>query len=106
MKHFLNRTSSFQFCSDKDKLHTFVSDIQSNTRRYISLFAEAADDLMPARSYVAVEEDSFDILMRQVRRDSTSNCFSTIMQHRNYNIFLTGYVFVDSSARASRGKRR
>lgn len=38
----------------------------SNTRRYMTLFAEAADDLLPAPSVQQTEEDVFDVLMRQV----------------------------------------
>lgn len=39
----------------------------TNTRRYMTLFAEAADELMPAPDVQDTEEDVFDVLMRQVR---------------------------------------
>lgn len=41
----------------------------TNTRRYISLFAEAADELMPQSSAHGTEDDVFDVLMRQVPFD-------------------------------------
>lgn len=54
------------FCSKEDKLNDFVTQVRSNTRRYVSLFADAADDLIPERSVCTFDEDSFDVLMRQV----------------------------------------
>ncbi len=54
------------FCSKEDKLNDFVTQVRSNTRRYVSLFADAADDLIPERSVGTFDEDSFDVLMRQV----------------------------------------
>ena len=54
-----------EHCSSDAALSSFTQDVQSNSRRYISLFAETADDLMPERSYGVVEEDSFDVLTRQ-----------------------------------------
>ena len=56
-----------EFCSKEDKLNDFVTQVRSNTRRYVSLFADAADDLIPERSVCTFDEDSFDVLMRQVR---------------------------------------
>jgi hypothetical protein len=58
---------SLQFCSTEERFRDFVSDIQSNARRYISIFSEAADDLMPESTFSVAEEDSFDVLMRQAR---------------------------------------
>jgi len=54
-----------EFCSTEERFRDFVSDIQSNARRYISIFSEAADDLMPESTFSVAEEDSFDVLMRQ-----------------------------------------
>ena len=54
-----------EHCGSDNALQTFQEDVQSNTRRYISLFSQCADELMPERSYGAVEEDSFDVLTRQ-----------------------------------------
>ena len=47
-----------EHCSSDAALSSFTQDVQSNSRRYISLFAESADELMPERSYGVVEEDS------------------------------------------------
>jgi hypothetical protein len=54
-----------EHCSSDAALSSFTQDVCSNSRRYISLFAESADELMPERSYGVVEEDSFDVLTRQ-----------------------------------------
>ena len=64
----LNTPHAFpQFCAEQERFRDFVSDIQSNARRYTSLFAEAADELMPESSVNITDEDSFDVLMRQAR---------------------------------------
>jgi DNA replicative helicase MCM subunit Mcm2 (Cdc46/Mcm family) len=42
--------------------------VRGNTRRYMALFAEAADELMPVATELHEEDDVFDVLMRQVRR--------------------------------------
>ncbi|CAI5480109.1 unnamed protein product [Closterium sp. Yama58-4] len=55
----------------------FVARIYGNARRYITLFAEAADDLMPEPSLAASgeerEEDVYDVLMRQRAEQHTEN---------------------------------
>mmetsp|Transcript_29073 Transcript_29073/g.71824 ORF Transcript_29073/g.71824 Transcript_29073/m.71824 type:complete len:727 (-) Transcript_29073:303-2483(-) len=61
----ISLTDLEEFCVKEEKFRDFVSDVQSNARRYISLFAEAADDVMPESTFAASEEDSFDVLMRQ-----------------------------------------
>ena len=40
--------------------------MRSNTRRYMTLFAEAADEVMPVATELHEEDDVFDVLMRQV----------------------------------------
>ncbi len=41
--------------------------VRGNTRRYLQLFAEAADDVMPVPTELHEEDDVFDVLMRQAR---------------------------------------
>jgi DNA replication licensing factor MCM7 len=57
-----------EFCSSKEGYENFPKSVQSNARRYASIFAEAADDIMPSSRIFGVsdEDDSFDVLMRQV----------------------------------------
>ncbi|CAI5970665.1 unnamed protein product [Closterium sp. NIES-65] len=54
-----------------------VARIYSNARRYITLFAEAADDLMPEPSLAGGgeerEEDVYDVLMRQRAEQHAEN---------------------------------
>ena len=59
-----------------------MADIQSNARRYISLFAEAADELMPESTLSVAEEDSFDVLMRQVR-----------LLLKEYSVQVAGFLY-------------
>jgi len=56
-----------EFCSSKEGYENFPKSVQSNARRYASIFAEAADDIMPSSRIFGVsdEDDSFDVLMRQ-----------------------------------------
>ena len=54
-----------QFCSHNAHLKEFPLNIQSNARRYASLFAEAAEELLPERTH-RVEQDSFGVLLQQV----------------------------------------
>jgi hypothetical protein len=44
-----------------------LNAVRGNTRRYLMLFAEAADDVMPPPTELNEEDDVFDVLMRQVR---------------------------------------
>ena len=52
--------------SGGDEWSRFARNVRDNTRRYLSLFADAADDLMPLpTSAFEGIEDVFDVLMRQ-----------------------------------------
>jgi hypothetical protein len=44
-----------------------LNAVRGNTRRYLMLFAEAADAVMPPPTELHEEDDVFDVLMRQVR---------------------------------------
>jgi len=49
-----------------DEWSRFARNVRDNTRRYLSLFADAADELMPLpTSAFEGTEDVFDVLMRQ-----------------------------------------
>ena len=49
-----------------DEWSRFARNVRDNTRRYLTLFADAADELMPApTSAFEGTEDVFDVLMRQ-----------------------------------------
>jgi hypothetical protein len=64
---FANLCELYQFCLTIEGYENFPEIVQSNARRYASIFAEAADDIMPRRIFgVSDEDDSFDVLMRQV----------------------------------------
>jgi DNA replicative helicase MCM subunit Mcm2 (Cdc46/Mcm family) len=68
--------SRHQFCAEEEAFGSFYDDVLSNTRRYVSFFAEAADELMPRRtSDIMDEDDTFDVLLRQV---------CTVMLHSTY----------------------
>mmetsp|Transcript_6802 Transcript_6802/g.18506 ORF Transcript_6802/g.18506 Transcript_6802/m.18506 type:complete len:732 (-) Transcript_6802:4077-6272(-) len=55
-----------EFCAEEEAFGSFYDDVLSNTRRYVSFFAEAADELMPRRtSDIMDEDDTFDVLLRQ-----------------------------------------
>jgi len=43
------------------------ASVKSNTRRYMQLFSEAADEAMPAATELHEDDDVFDVLMRQAR---------------------------------------
>ena len=63
-----NSFSRYQFCSEEEGFGSFYDNLLSNSRRYVSLFAEAADELMPRRaSDLMDEDDTFDILLQQVK---------------------------------------
>mmetsp|Transcript_13710 Transcript_13710/g.54198 ORF Transcript_13710/g.54198 Transcript_13710/m.54198 type:complete len:268 (-) Transcript_13710:2125-2928(-) len=55
-----------EFCAEEEGFGSFYDNLLSNSRRYVSLFAEAADELMPRRaSDLMDEDDTFDILLQQ-----------------------------------------
>ena len=66
----LMSTTVLQHSSDVAEL---VGNAENNTRRYQSLFCEAADDLMrdvtlfPPASMAVVPKDVFDVMLDQVR---------------------------------------
>ena len=49
----------------KDGAQEFLENVQSNTKQYLKLFAEAADDCLPEPS-VHVDDDVYDVLQAQV----------------------------------------
>ncbi len=52
--------------SGKEVAEEFLQNVETNTKQYLKLFAEAADDCLPAPS-VPVEDDVYDVLQAQVR---------------------------------------
>lgn len=52
-----------QFCKDSDE--DFWKRVKRNTRRYISLFAEAIDEIMPQPTEVFSVDEDCDVLMTQ-----------------------------------------
>ena len=63
-----NSFSRYQFCAEEEGFGSFYDNLLSNSRRYVSLFAEAADELMPrSTSDLMDEDDTFDILLQQVK---------------------------------------
>ncbi|KAH0461689.1 hypothetical protein IEQ34_009264 [Dendrobium chrysotoxum] len=72
------RTRSVQIELDdlfnyKDLDEEFLQRVTENTRRYISIFAEAVDELMPEPTELFSAEDDHDILMTQRAEDLTDN---------------------------------
>ncbi|KAI0511804.1 hypothetical protein KFK09_012436 [Dendrobium nobile] len=72
------RTRSVQIELDdlfnyKDLDEEFLQRVTENTRRYISIFAEAVDELMPEPTELFSAEDDHDILMTQRAEDMTDN---------------------------------
>lgn len=57
-------TRAAQFEGEGD----LASAVNSNTRRYMQLFSEAADEVLPLPTELHEDDDVFDVLMRQVRR--------------------------------------
>ena len=45
---------------------TMVDGLENNTKRYINIMSEAADAAMPQPSSLDFEDDTFDILYKQV----------------------------------------
>ena len=54
----------------RDGLDEFLHNIETNTRQYIKLFAEAADIAMPAPNRNDISNDVFDVLLEQVASDT------------------------------------
>ena len=54
----------------RDGLDDFLHNIETNTRQYIKLFAEAADIAMPAPNRNDIPNDVFDVLLEQVVSDT------------------------------------
>ena len=52
---------------DGDGEGSLLDAVRGNTRRYITLFSEAADMMLPAPTTLNGDEDVFDVLMRQAR---------------------------------------
>ncbi|XP_020686871.1 DNA replication licensing factor MCM7 [Dendrobium catenatum] len=72
------RTRSVQIELDdlfnyKDLDEEFLQRVTENTRRYISIFSEAVDELMPEPTELFSAEDDHDILMTQRAEDMTDN---------------------------------
>lgn len=44
-----------------------LDGLENNTKRFVKIFSEAADDAMPAPTELGLEEDMYDILYNQVR---------------------------------------
>lgn len=55
----------------RDGLDDFLHNIETNTRQYIKLFAEAADIAMPAPNRNDIPNDVFDVLLEQVAQTPT-----------------------------------
>ncbi|XP_020570938.1 DNA replication licensing factor MCM7 [Phalaenopsis equestris] len=72
------RTRSVQIELDdlfnyKDLDEEFLQRVTENTRRYIGIFAEAVDELMPEPTELFSAEDDHDILMTQRAEDLTDS---------------------------------
>ena len=48
--------------------------MENNTKRYIKIMSEAADAALPQPSRLDLEEDTFDILYKQVSRPCKDLC--------------------------------
>ncbi|PKA52755.1 Protein PROLIFERA [Apostasia shenzhenica] len=57
----------------KDLDEEFLQRVTENTRRYVSIFAEAVDELMPDPTELFSAEDDHDILMTQRAEDLTES---------------------------------
>lgn len=51
----------------------FLDRVRTNTRRYVGIFAEAIDDLLPEPTEVIARDDDYDILMRQRSEEAGEN---------------------------------
>lgn len=50
-----------------------VERVRGNARRYIGIFAEAVDDILPEPTEAMAGDDDYDILMRQRLDDTADN---------------------------------
>lgn len=57
----------------KDLDEEFLQRVTENTRRYISIFAEAVDELMPEPTEAFPVDEDHDILMTQRSEEGTEN---------------------------------
>ncbi|GLJ18929.1 hypothetical protein SUGI_0338540 [Cryptomeria japonica] len=57
----------------KDFDEGFLDRVRTNTRRYVSIFAEAVDELLPEPTEVIPRDDDYDILMRQRLEETGEN---------------------------------
>lgn len=55
-----------------DDFHEFIGRLTENTRRYVSIFSSAIDELLPEPTE-AFPDDDHDILMTQRADDGTDN---------------------------------
>ena len=69
MVQYLDTVSGEQ----REGLDELLHNIESNTRQYIKLFAEAADIAMPAPDRNDIPNDVFDVLLEQVSCNSCSH---------------------------------
>lgn len=61
------------FLQYKDLDEGFLDRVRTNTRRYVSIFAEAVDELLPEPTEVIPRDDDYDILMRQRLEETGEN---------------------------------
>ena len=74
----------------KDGAQEFLENVQSNTKQYLKLFAEAADDCLPEPS-VHVDDDVYDVLQAQAR----FRC-SLVFLSRSHSIGLCSFAHCPS----------
>ena len=53
--------------ADAHPLEELLKKIETNTRQYVRVFAEAADKVMPVATRTDIPSDVFDVLLEQVR---------------------------------------
>ena len=56
---------------------TLVDGLENNTKRYIKIVSEAADAALPQPSRLDLEEDTFDILYKQVSCPCKDLCMTS-----------------------------
>ncbi len=61
---------AMQFGEDGD---TLCNNIEHNTWRYISIFSDAVDELLPTPTAFGVVDDVFDVMLRQRMQDIMRN---------------------------------
>ena len=54
-----------------------MDGLENNTKRYIKIMSEAADAALPQPSRLDLEEDTFDILYKQVSHPSEDLCLTS-----------------------------